>query len=166
MTADSDMSVRLSKIIPASREDVFRAWTEPERIARWSAPPGAKVAESSVALEPGGAWKIGIEDEQGTIHTAFGVYREVDAPNRLLYTWDWEGETSVGETEVTVEFVAEGGSTRVSLTHEGFPAAEAAAGHAQGWDACLELLEALFTNQSGPARPPQPATLEPTRGEC
>ena len=148
MTADSDMRVRLSKIIPASREEVFRVWTEPEQIARWSAPPGARVAESRVALEAGGAWKIGIEDEEGVIHTAFGAYREIDAPNRLVYTWDWEGETSVGETEVTVEFLADDGSTRVVLTHEGFPAAEAAEGHAQGWDACLGLLEALFESPS------------------
>ena len=148
MTADKDMRVRLSKVIPAPPESVFRAWTEPDQIARWSAPPGARVAESRVALEPGGAWKIGIRDEEGTVHTAFGAYREIDAPNRLVYTWDWEGETSVGETEVTVEFLADDGSTRVVLTHEGFPAGEAAEGHAQGWDACLGLLEALFESPS------------------
>ena len=147
MTADTDTRVRLSKVIAAPLEMVFRAWTEPDEIARWSAPPGARVAESSVVLEPGGGWKIGIEDEEGTIHVAFGVYREVDAPNRLVYTWDWEGPTSVGETEVTVEFLAEEGSTRVVLAHGGFPVAEAAEGHRQGWDACLGLLAALFADR-------------------
>ncbi|WP_420461698.1 SRPBCC family protein [Candidatus Palauibacter sp.] len=144
MTADADTRVRLSKVIPAPPDTVFRAWTEPEEISRWSAPPGAMVAESRVALAAGGAWKIGMEDEDGVAHTAFGVYRKVDAPNRLVYTWDWEGEHSVGETGVTVEFLAEDGSTRVVVTHEGFPAAEAAEGHRQGWIACLELLAGLF----------------------
>ena len=85
-----------------------------------------------------------MEDEEGVIHTALGVYREVDAPNRLVYTWDWEGEHSVGETLVSVDFLPEGGSTLVIVTHEEFPAAEAAEGHRQGWIACLGLLAGLF----------------------
>ncbi|WP_420637302.1 SRPBCC family protein [Candidatus Palauibacter sp.] len=144
MTDDADTGVRVSKAIPAPQETVFRAWTEPEEIARWSAPPGAKVAESRVDLAAGGTWKIRMEDEEGVIHTALGVYREVDAPNRLVYTWDWEGEHSVGETLVSVDFLPEGGSTLVIVTHEEFPAAEAAEGHRQGWIACLGLLAGLF----------------------
>lgn len=144
MTDDADRRVRVHKMIPAPSEAVFRAWTEPEEIARWSAPPGAMVAESRVDLAEGGAWKLGMEDAEGLTHTAFGVYRAVDAPNRLVYTWDWEGEHSVGQTGVTVEFLAEDGSTCVVVTHEGFPAAEAAEGHRQGGIACLELLAGLF----------------------
>ncbi|WP_419163473.1 SRPBCC family protein [Candidatus Palauibacter sp.] len=144
MTAASGTRLRVSKLIPAPPAAVFRAWTEPELISRWSAPPGASVAESQVDLSAGGAWKIRMRDAEGVDHTAFGVYRQVEPPNRLVYTWDWEGEHSVGETVVTVEFLAEGGGTRVVVTHEGFPAAEATEGHRLGWVACLELLRALF----------------------
>lgn len=69
--------------------------------------------------------RIRIEDGERAIHTAFGVYREVVVPSRLAYTWDWEGETSVGET------------------------AAAAEGHGQGWTACPGLLETLFAHRAG-----------------
>jgi len=82
---------------------------------------------------------------EGNPHTAVGTYREIDAPNRLVYTWDWKEEgQGVGETVVTVEFEARGDATEIILVHEGFPAVEAKEGHEQGWGACLAHFEALF----------------------
>ena len=144
MAAHADTTVRLTKTIPASPEAVFRAWTEPAQVSRWFAPPGARVAEARIALAPGGEWRVGIEDGDGVVHTAFGVYREVRAPERLVLTWDWKGASAVGETEVTVAFETEGGSTRLVVTHAGLPSAETAEGHRQGWAACLDLLAGLF----------------------
>lgn len=146
MTASADRACRVTRTIPAPPEAVFRAWTEPELIRQWSCPPGATIRDSQVDLVPGGPYRLLIEAEAGTRHTAFGVYREVDAPNRLVYTWDWEEpESAVGETLVTVDFLASGASTEVILAHEGFPAAEAAEGHRLGWTWSLERLEALFS---------------------
>ncbi|MDE2878132.1 SRPBCC domain-containing protein [Candidatus Palauibacter soopunensis] len=145
MTASADRECRVTRVIPAPLEAVFRAWTEPELIRQWSCPPGATIRDSQVDLVPGGPYRLLIEAEAGTQHTAFGVYREVDAPNRLVYTWDWEEpESAVGETLVTVEFIADGASTEVVVAHEGFPAAEAAEGHRLGWTWSLERLEGLF----------------------
>ena len=145
MTASADRAFRITRTIPAPRDAVFRAWTEPDRIREWSCPPGGTIRDSQVDLVPGGPYRLLIEAEGGTFHTAFGVYREVDPPSRLVYTWDWEEpEAAVGETLVTVEFVADGASTEVVLAHEGFAAAEAAEGHRLGWTWSLERLEALF----------------------
>lgn len=145
MTASSDRECRVTRTISAPPEAVFRAWTEPERIRQWSCPPGGTIRESQVDLAPGGAYRLLIEAEGGTFHTAYGVYREIDPPERLVYTWDWEEAASaVGETLVTVEFVADGSSTEVTVTHEGFPAAEAAEGHRLGWTWSLGRLEDLL----------------------
>ncbi len=145
MTATADRRCRVRRVIPAPPEAVFHAWTQPELIRQWSCPPGGTIRESQVDLVPGGPYRLLIEAEGGTLHAAFGVYREVDAPNRLVYTWDWEEpEAAVGETLVTVEFRADGPSTEVVLTHEGFPAAEAAEGHRLGWTWSLERLEELL----------------------
>ena len=46
----------------------------------------------------------------------------------------------VGETLVTVEFLEQGESTELVLTHERLPHAEAVEGHRQGWTACMEVL--------------------------
>lgn len=145
MTATADRRCRVRRVIPAPPETVFHAWTAPDRIRQWSCPPGGTIRESQVDLVPGGPYRLLIETEEGTLHTAFGVYREVDAPNRLVYTWDWEEpESAVGETLVTVEFLADGASTEVVIVHEGFPAAEAAEGHRLGWTWSLERLEDLL----------------------
>lgn len=145
MTAFADRECRVTRLIPAPREAVFRAWTEPEQIREWSCPPGGTIRESQVDLVPGGAYRLLIEAEEGTLHAAYGVYREIHPPERLVYTWDWEEEASaVGETLVTVEFAADGASTEVTVSHEGFPAAEAAEGHRLGWTWSLERLEDLL----------------------
>ena len=78
--------------------------------------------------------------------TAFGTYREVDEPNRLVYTWDWEEEDHhMGvATVVTVDFLEQGDATEVVLTHAGFPVLEAKQGHEEGWGACMANFEAMF----------------------
>ena len=84
-----------------------------------------------------------VEDNE---YTAIGTYREIDAPNRIVYTWDWKEEDNrVGETLVTVEFEARGDATEVVLLHSGFAAVEAKEHHEQGWGGCMALFETLFT---------------------
>ncbi len=149
MPDSADREFRVTRTMPASREAVFRAWTEPEQIRRWSCPPAGTILDSQVDLEPGGTYRLVIEAEGGTVHTAFGTYRAVDRPKRLVYTWDWEeAESAVGETLVTVDFLAPGNaapeSTEVVVSHAGFPSADAAEGHRLGWTWSLERLESLF----------------------
>ena len=50
----------------------------------------------------------------------------------------------MGETVVTVDFLAKGDSTEVVLVHSGFPAVEAKESHEQGWGACIMRFEGLF----------------------
>jgi uncharacterized protein YndB with AHSA1/START domain len=70
-----------------------------------------------------------------------GTYREVRAPERLVYTWRWERpEMDVGETLVTVEFHDLGGATEVIVTHELFPDEAARDRHQEGWSGCLARL--------------------------
>src|SRR2546425_5241971 len=65
----------------------------------------------------------------GPLHRVTGTYREVDPPNRLVYTWQWETTPGATETLVTVEFHDRAGRTEVVLTHERLPDAEARARH-------------------------------------
>jgi uncharacterized protein YndB with AHSA1/START domain len=143
MSTETGTSLRLSRVVNAKRDQVFKAWTQPEQIKRWSCPEGMAVADSQVDLSVGGRYLLRMESAEGKVHTAVGVYREIEPPRRLVYTWDW-AEESVGETVVTVEFNDLGESTEVVLTHELFPDAAAKEGHEQGWTSCLSQLERLF----------------------
>jgi glutathione S-transferase len=143
MSTGTGTPLRVSRVIKASREKVFDAWTQPEQLKRWSCPEGMDVGDAQVDLTVGGRYRIRMESAEGKVHTAAGVHREIERPRRLVYTWDWE-EESIGETIVTVEFNDLDGSTEVMLTHELFPNAEAKLGHEEGWTSCLNRLEKLF----------------------
>jgi uncharacterized protein YndB with AHSA1/START domain len=145
MTNSTPTSVRLSQTIRAEPDQLFRAWTEPDALARWwrMDGPGWSFAGASIDLRVGGEYSLSMTDPTGKTHTARGHYRDVTPPTRLAFTWDWEDPmTRVGETLVTVEFtrVADG-VTEVTLTHEGFAAAPRATSHEQGWMQLLTLLD-------------------------
>jgi uncharacterized protein YndB with AHSA1/START domain len=140
-----DTSLTVRRTYPAARERVFRAWTDPAALRLWSCPAGFTVAEARVDLRVGGAYRLAMQPAEGEPSIAYGTYREVSPPERLVYTWKWEGG-EMGETVVTVEFRDLGGETEVVLVHELFPSAEVRDHHNEGWVALLEhLAQALPT---------------------
>lgn len=139
-------SLRVSREIRAPRERVFRAWTDESDLRQWSCPEGATVADARVDCTPGGHYRIVMEGTEGQRYTAFGAYQTVEAPARLVYTWDWEeSEHAMGATLVEVDFTETApGRTRVTITQSRFPSAEASEGHGTGWESCLDKLESLL----------------------
>src|SRR2546422_7814419 len=90
------VTVRLQRTFQAPREKVFQAWTRPEDLKRWSAPGDLTTPVAEVDLRVGGRYRIDMRAPDGTLHRVTGTYREVDPPNRLVYTW--QGETTPGAT--------------------------------------------------------------------
>jgi uncharacterized protein YndB with AHSA1/START domain len=90
-------------------------------------------------LRVGGKYRIHMRAPDGAEHHAVGVYREIDPPNKLVFTWSWEGG-DMNDTLVTVEFLDRGATTELVLTHELFPNDEARKQHAAGWNAALDKL--------------------------
>lgn len=144
MSVGTSNELRMTRTIKADQQAVWDAWTQPKQMKNWTCPDPMGAVEVEADLRIGGAFRIVMEVE-GNKHIAFGTYREIDAPNRIVYTWDWEDpETAMGETVVTVDFLAKGDSTEVVLVHSGFPAVEAKESHEQGWGACIMRFEGLF----------------------
>jgi uncharacterized protein YndB with AHSA1/START domain len=85
-----------------------------------------------------------------------GVYREIVIPDRLVFTWNWEGGPPFGsDTLVTLEFHDAAGGTEIVLTHERFETEQARDEHTKGWHGCLEKLSEFFeANLDGLARLP------------
>jgi uncharacterized protein YndB with AHSA1/START domain len=84
----SRQEITITRILDAPRERVWRAWTEPEQLARWWGPPrGWTVPLETITMDvrPGGTFRLTIvndEDGYGAPHKA--VYREVVKPERLV----------------------------------------------------------------------------------
>jgi uncharacterized protein YndB with AHSA1/START domain len=77
----------ITRILPAPRELVWRAWTDPDHLALWWGARGWSTAPSDVTVDPrpGGIFNVGsTSDEDQTEMTTHGVFREVDPPHRLV----------------------------------------------------------------------------------
>jgi uncharacterized protein YndB with AHSA1/START domain len=138
------LTLRLTRTFPAPCEKVFRAWTDPNALKRWAAPGERTAPVVEVDLRPGGRYRIDMRAPDGSVDRVTGVYRTVDPPHRLVYTWYWETKPEMGETLVTVEFQAQAGATQVTLTHERFPNNEVRDRHEHGWGGCMDKFGALF----------------------
>ena len=143
-------AVHVTRELPASRADVFRAWTEPDLFARWFTPPGNSSVSAELDVRPGGSYRITLKRTQlvpGTSHIV-GRYLEVDPPERLVFTFGWQepppvpglGDLESLDSRVTVRFAERGEATEISILHERLDTAELQAFHRWGWETTLEQL--------------------------
>jgi uncharacterized protein YndB with AHSA1/START domain len=146
-----DRVLRLERLIAAPPESVFALWTEPEKLVQWWGPEGCDVPASALDVRPGGHWKTTMRTPEGKLHTVSGVYRVIEPPRRLVFTWGWDDDRGVRghETEVTVTFDAAPGGTRLVLQQQTFASAEQRDKHGQGWSSSLVCLERFAKQQGG-----------------
>lgn len=141
--AEIACEVSLARTFRAPRERVFRAWTEPAFLARWWGPK----ASAEVDLQVGGRFRLGMVLPNGVNLVAFGEYKEIAAPEKLVFTWNWEGyEAEPGPTLVGLDFTEQDGVTVVTVTHTGFISAAESGNHLQGWNDCIDRLERLLAD--------------------
>ena len=141
----------LTRDIAAPRERVFAAWTDARQASRWWAPHDCTPLSCEMDVRPGGAWRRRMRARDGTVVTKWGVYREVTAPERLVFTYRTESAgVSDAETLVTVTFADLGNRTRLTLRHTAFETDAARLDHQGGWTGALERL-ATFVATEGAA---------------
>jgi uncharacterized protein YndB with AHSA1/START domain len=141
--AEEKPVLQLNRIIPASRERVFAAWTTPEAIKVWFGPDSCRVLDVQVDLRVDGEYCFSLSTEDLGEIKVHGRYLEVTPPTKLIYTWRWEGnpELTVGTSLVTVEFTSAGTFTEIRLTHEQLPSIESRDDHGRGWSGTFDKLE-------------------------
>jgi uncharacterized protein YndB with AHSA1/START domain len=140
-------SLTLKRRLKAPPAQVFGAWTDPEKIVRWFGPnqtvAGSVRAEMDVRV--GGRYKVNFQTDDGEHHQVGGVYREVVADSRLVFTWAWHS-TPERESLVTVTMTSDGDKGCIlTLHHEQFFDEAARNGHQRGWTGTLDKLERYFS---------------------
>ncbi|MBB5341317.1 SRPBCC family protein [Tunturiibacter gelidoferens] len=133
--------------IKAPAEKIFRALTQPEELLKWWRSKGRfQAVEAECDLRPGGRWRMRVGGSCGSGKSSLvsGVYREVDPPRLLVYTWNREGE-EWPETEVRWDLEEKDGLTTVRLTHSGLTN-EGLRERNGGWPLILSLLEAYLAD--------------------
>lgn len=143
------LEARASRVVPATRERVYEAWTRSELLVKWwGRHQGFSVPRAELDVRVGGAYRIELHGPDGNFAFIVGRYLEVVPPERLVWTWSWElpegtnwpYTSEIGETVVTVELIDRDGSTEVIVTHAGFPSEPARAIHESNWATSLERL--------------------------
>jgi uncharacterized protein YndB with AHSA1/START domain len=139
--AKADRELKLVRRLPAKPEQVFRAFADPKRLVKWWGPKGYTVPVCEMDVRPGGRWLTTMRDPEGGDHTVSGVYKAIDAPNRLVFTWAWHENGKRGhETVVTIALKPHGGGTELTLTQGTFETAEGSRRHGQGWSSSFDCL--------------------------
>jgi uncharacterized protein YndB with AHSA1/START domain len=135
--------ITIIRVFDAPRELVFKAWTEPERFARWFGPDDSEVPLSTVSMDvrPGGDWRATMfaGPDRNEIQWK-GVYREVVEPERLVLTFSDQPD---GEPEVVTVILTDLGDKRTEmLFHQGGGAlpAEEYPRAKQGWSVFFERM--------------------------
>ena len=131
--------------VAAPRELVFAAWTDAGKASRWWAPRDFTTLSCEMDVRAGGTWRRRMRGPDGTVITKYGVYCEITAPERLVFTYNTEGGgIEDPETLVTVTFADLGPRTRLTLHQRAFESDAARISHEGGWTGCLERFSAFI----------------------
>jgi uncharacterized protein YndB with AHSA1/START domain len=138
MTADRELTI--TRMIDAPRPLVFKAWTDPEQIARWWGPKGFVTVDYEMDIRPGGVYRFRMRSPEGTDHRKRGVYHEIVEPERLVFSFAWEEpDGTLGhETLLTITLEDLGQKTRLTLRQGIFDTVATCKSHVGGWTSCLE----------------------------
>lgn len=111
----NEREILVSRIINASREKVFDAWVDPDKVVKWWGPRGFTNTNIEMNVTPGGKWRYTMHGLDGTDFPNVIVYTEVKPPELLVYEHKGEGDFADIAFKVRVTFETEGGKTRVTM---------------------------------------------------
>ena len=142
-------TVTLTRVFDAPRALVWKAWTDPKMMAQWFGPRGFTNPVCELDVRVGGNLRIVMRGPDGNDYPMKGVFREVVAPERLVFTniaLDKDGNHLL-EGETTVTFAESNSKTTLTLrTHAvGLVpiAPQMLAGMEAGWTQSIDKLEEL-----------------------
>ena len=138
--------VEVTRQLSATREQVFKAWTDPAALKKWFYPaPGMTVPTVEVDARVGGAYRFIIQNPEGEQYIGGGIYEEVTPPSKLVFTWKWDNSPAEpNTTRVTVELFDSNGGTEIRLRHELLSSDVSVERHTHGWNGCLDSLAEYF----------------------
>ena len=140
--------LEVSRLIRASRERTYAAWTDPALIVQWWGSGEVRCTAAEMDLTVGGAYRIANQTPDGMTMWITGTFSRVEPPNRLRYTWAMEPltpETDYSLVDVTFDAATEG--TLITIVQTRIATPEVRELHLHGWIGCLEGLDVLLGNK-------------------
>ncbi len=149
--ATQERTLVITRMFDAPRELVFKMWSDPKHLIQWMGPRDYPAMKVDNDFRVGGKWRIGLRSADGSEDLwQSGVYREIDSPRKLAFTFAWEGMkggTPPNETFVTLEFEDMDGKTRMTFKQFLFDTVSNRNGHRGGWNSAFERFDEYLAKQ-------------------
>jgi len=140
----AENTVRLHRVLATKPEKIYRAFLDPDAMARWLPPDGftGKVHESNPRV--GGRYRMSFTNfTTGNSHSFGGEYLELVPNEKLRYVDRFDNPGLPGDMQVTVILKAVSVGTEISIVQENIPAAIPVEACYLGWQESLENLARL-----------------------
>jgi uncharacterized protein YndB with AHSA1/START domain len=137
-------TVRLHRVLRATPERVYRAFTTPDAMAKWLPPYGFTCKVHHLDARVGGTYRMSFTNfSTGNGHAFGGEYREVVANERLVYTDRFEDPSMSGEMVTTITLKQVSCGTEITAVQEGLPEQIPVESCYLGWQESLDQLARL-----------------------
>jgi uncharacterized protein YndB with AHSA1/START domain len=137
----SDNKVSLHRVIKASPEKLYRAFTETVAIASWLPPYGFLCTVHEMNVRVGGTFKMSFHNfTTGNSHSFGGEYLEIKPNEFLKYTDQFDDPNLPGVMTTAVWFQKTSVGTELKVLQEGIPSVIPAEMCYLGWQESLEKL--------------------------
>jgi uncharacterized protein YndB with AHSA1/START domain len=115
VTTPSDTEIYMERVFDAPRELVFKAFTDPELISKWWGRRKDTTVVDKLESKPGGSWRFLTSSADGEEHAFHGEIRELVPPERLVWSFEWEGLPGHVSVDTTT-LEEQDGKTKVMTT--------------------------------------------------
>jgi uncharacterized protein YndB with AHSA1/START domain len=137
-------TVRLHRVLRAPPERVYRAFLDPDAMAKWIPPHGFTGKVHHMDARAGGGYRMSFTNlSTGTSHTFGGTYIELTPHEQIRYTDRFEDPDLPGEMQVTISLQNLACGTELKIVQEGLPLAIPLELCYLGWQESLSLLAQL-----------------------
>jgi uncharacterized protein YndB with AHSA1/START domain len=137
-------TIRLHRVLRATPEKVYRAFLDPDAMAKWLPPNGFTGKVHHMDARVGGSYKMSFTNfGTGTTHSFGGKYVELAPGKRIRYTDKFDDPNLPGEMQAAIDLKAVSCGTELSITQEGVPDVIPAEACYLGWQESLVLLAKL-----------------------
>ena len=144
MTANATNTIRLHRVLRATPEKIYRAFLDPDAMAKWLPPNGFTGKVHQMDAKVGGAHKMSFTNfSTGKSHSFGGTYLELKPHERIRYTDKFDDPNLPGEMRTTIALKPVSCGTEVSVMQEGVPDVIPTEACYLGWQESLVLLGKL-----------------------
>ena len=140
----STNTIRLHRVLRATPERIYRAFLDPDAMAKWLPPNGFTGKVHQLDAKVGGTYKMSFTNfTTGSSHSFGGEYLELTPHERIRYIDKFDDPNLPGEMQVTINLNKVSCGTELSIVQEGVPAAIPPEACYLGWQESLILLAKL-----------------------